>query len=71
MKVKIPHIILHIEKQISALERQVVKDQAEDLHLKQEYKNKFFLNFLAGNIVVLGIIGLSHLKIHLSEKSLN
>lgn len=42
MRVKIEHLIPHIEKRISALELQVVEDQAEDLRLKQEYESKFF-----------------------------
>ena len=42
MKVWIHVLIPHIVKRIEALKAQVVKDQAEDLRLKQEYEHEFF-----------------------------
>ena len=44
MKVRIHALIPYIQKRISALELQVIEDQAEDLRLKQEYESKFFPN---------------------------
>lgn len=42
MKVWIHALIPHIVKRIEGLKAQVIKDQAEDLRLKQEYESKFF-----------------------------